>query len=225
MPTVNEGNYVGDIVKYEADSRYSRDSVVIGAAANLVKGAVLGQAVTGAFVVANAVAGTNTGNGTVTQSGTATARYGDDVIPGTYTARCITAAANGGTFVVTAPNGAVIGNAVVGTAFNSPHIVFTINDGAADYVVGDTFTFVVDQIAEGKWYAYSPTATDGRQVAAGILLQDASAASADVTAVILTRQARIDSSYLTWFAGATANQIATGLAMLEARGIVSSKGV
>lgn len=224
MPTLNERIYEGDIVKYEAQNRYSRDTIVVGAAANLTIGTVIGQAVTGAFTVADGVR-TGTGNGTMTQSGTASARYGDDVMPGNYVARCIAAAANAGTFRVTAPDGSVVGDATVGVAFASSHINFTINDGATDFIVGDSFSITVNQTAEGKWYAYDPAATDGRQIAAGVLLKDTASAAADVTAVAVTRHATVERSRLVWPAGFTANQISTGLAQLEARGITAKKGV
>lgn len=225
MTTLNERTYEGDIVKFEAQNRYSREAITIGTAVALVIGQVLGQAVTGGFTVADAVK-TGTGNGTITQSGTPASRYGDDVMPGIYKAVCIAAAANAGTFRVTAPNGAVIGDATVGVAFASSHINFTINDGATDFIVGDSIVFTVDQTAKGKWYKYDPTATDGRQIAAGVLLKDAAgAASADVTSVALTRLANIETSRLVWPAGFTAAQISTGLAQLEARGIKNAKGV
>ena len=135
MPVLNERVYEGDIVKFEAAApRYSRDAVVIGAAANLAIGQVLGQAVVGGFTVADGVRA-GTGNGTVTQSGTPANRYGDDVQTGTYVARCIAAAANAGTFRVFAPDGSVVGDATVGAAFTSTHINFTINDGATDSFV------------------------------------------------------------------------------------------
>jgi hypothetical protein len=225
MATYNEETYKGDIVKWEQEARYSRDVVTVGSGANLAIGTVVGQVVTGGFTVADGVRA-GTGNGTVTQSGTASARYGDDVQVGTYVARCIAAAANAGTFRVFAPDGSVVGDATVAVAFASTHINFTINDGSTDFIVGDTYSFVVNQTAEGNWLAYDPAGTDGRQVAAGVLLQDAAAASVAVAKVVtLVRDAVVDSSRLVWPAGFTTAQISTGLAQLEARGIVARKGV
>ena len=224
MTTLNEGVYAGDIVKYEADNRYSREAGVVGSAADLEIGQVVGQAVTGGFTVSDAVKASGTGDGTITQSGTAADRYGDDVMAGIYKLTCKTGGATG-TFEVVAPNGAVIGTATVGTAFASSHLNFTINDGGVDWDVGAVITITVNATAEGKYYKYDPAGTDGRQIAAGILLQEAAAASADVDAVVLVRHAIVESSRLVWPAGFTDAQKSTGLAQLEARGIIAKTGV
>lgn len=93
----------------------------------------------GLVSAAAAAGGGNTGNGVVTL-GTPTTSAA--AVPGTYTATLITTAVNGGVFEVTDPNGTVIGNATVGTLFDG-EIRFTVADGATDFDVGDTFTFVV----------------------------------------------------------------------------------
>jgi hypothetical protein len=53
-------------------------------------------------------------------------------------------ASNLGTFIVEDPNGVVIGEGVVGTAFSN-QIAFTIADGSTDFIAGDEFTFTVTQ--------------------------------------------------------------------------------
>lgn len=90
--------------------------------------------------IINASAGTpgfvGTGNGTIT---------GISVVDGvtkteTITATCIAAQPNGGIFQVVGSISGFLGNAIVGTAFVSPVISFTINDGSVDFAVNDTFT-------------------------------------------------------------------------------------
>lgn len=42
MTTLNEGNYAGDVVLFEEDSRYSRAEITVAAGADLKVGSVLG---------------------------------------------------------------------------------------------------------------------------------------------------------------------------------------
>lgn len=95
------------------------------------------------------VAGTNTGNGTI---GTLT--FGAKAKAGIYTLTCVTAAANGGTFSVVDPDGYRLADAKVGVAYASSHLGFTIADGAADFIVGDSFT-----IRHGEGYEVTTAGT------------------------------------------------------------------
>ncbi len=76
------------------------------------------------------------GNGTMT---------GVTVISGvtkteTITATLVTEVANGGVFAVEGSLSGPLGLATVGVGFSSPVIAFLINDGAADFELGDEFT-------------------------------------------------------------------------------------
>ncbi|MFN8994783.1 MAG: head decoration protein [Pseudomonadota bacterium] len=52
MPALNESNYLGDVLKYEAPNLFSRENAVIGTGANLTLGAVLGRiTATGKYVL------------------------------------------------------------------------------------------------------------------------------------------------------------------------------
>jgi len=87
---------------------------------------------------AAAVAGSNTGNGTVgsvSVSNTATRSE-------TITLLCIDEGANAGEFKVTGGDGRVLGIATVGVQFTADDncIIFTIADGATDFIEGDSFT-------------------------------------------------------------------------------------
>ncbi|TPE47233.1 head decoration protein [Amaricoccus solimangrovi] len=42
MATLTEGNYLGDLIRYEADNRYSREEITVASGADLTVGAVLG---------------------------------------------------------------------------------------------------------------------------------------------------------------------------------------
>lgn len=85
--------------------------------------------------------GGNVGNGTVTPI----AAYSGITKTETITLTCVTAVANGGVFAVSGSLSGALGLATVGISFipTSPDpavISFTINDGATDFAVGDTFT-------------------------------------------------------------------------------------
>lgn len=143
----------------------------------LVRGTVLGQIKIA--VGAPAAGGGNTGDGTVTG-----VSLGKKAKIGTYTLKCVTAAANGGTFSVVGPDGEAYADAVVGSAYAGP-LNFTINDGAADFVVGDTFTIAVAAGSE-KHVKVNSANTDGSGEADCILTDDIDATSADVVITAYT---------------------------------------
>jgi hypothetical protein len=93
---------------------------------------------------------------------------------------------------------------------------FTIADGATDFVAGDTFLITVSAVTN-QWGVYDPGATDGRQVPRGILF-GAVTTGVGVTApaVAFTRAVQANAKKLAWFSGATAPQIAAGIAQLNA---------
>lgn len=81
---------------------------------------------------------TNTGNGVVTGL---LAPF--DTVTETWTLVCTVAALNAGTFSVTGSIQGALANATVGVAYDNTFVAFTIGDGAADWVVGDTITIEV----------------------------------------------------------------------------------
>lgn len=88
------------------------------------------------------VSESGTGNGTVTDLSV----YGPTKV-GNYTLSCITAAANGGTFRLTDPDGVIISSSLVMTAgagvatdFYAGGLHFKITDGAVDFATNKVFT-------------------------------------------------------------------------------------
>lgn len=124
-------------------------------------------------VVSAAVAG-NTGNGTI---GTVSATYAAE--PGVYRITCDEPATDGGHFSVQAPDGTVIGDAVVGTPATVGGVTFTISDGGTDFAVGDQFTVEVVTAAASQAAMAVPRSM-GRGDAIGIL--EASAVQGDPSA-------------------------------------------
>lgn len=218
MSVYTEPGYLGDIILQEADKDASRDEVTVLSGQNLEIGTVLGKATIGALSETHAG---NTGNGAMTIDATTPALANCQV--GTYIARCITAAANGGTFEVFDPQGSSLGIvAVAGTFANQ--IKFVIADGAADFIVGDTFLVAV---AAGtlKVKILTPAALDGTQKAYGILTSAVDASAADVKGAAIVRDAIAKDTGLVWPGGISAGDKAAALAVLEAQHITIREGV
>ncbi|MCM5689141.1 head decoration protein [Sinorhizobium meliloti] len=71
--------------------------------------------------------------------------------------------------------------------------------------------------ASGEYKLYDPAAADGSENVARILFE---AGVAGDVRTMTARDSEVKASKLTWFAGATANQIATATAALAALGII-----
>ncbi|MBF0426658.1 MAG: head decoration protein [Magnetococcales bacterium] len=180
-------------------------------AGNLTRGTILGQQ---RLALGTTTIGTNTGNGTLTA-----VTLGSASQFGSYTLRCTATATHGGTFSVTTPNGETLPNATVDVAYTSPRINFTLNHGATDFAVGDTFTIPVIA-GSGKYTTINFSGTDGTQIARAILADDTDATSADTPSLAFVDGAyRVD--HLLWPNGATTNQKAIALFQLRDCGIVT----
>lgn len=109
-----------------------------------------------------------TGNGTMTGIS-----IGKDALIGDYKVKCVSAATDSGTFSVVDPNGNRLGDAVVGTAFTSSHINFTINDGGTDFTAGATFTIPVEESEDaGKGKLCDANSVDGSQAPKYVLSEN-----------------------------------------------------
>lgn len=171
---------ISNLVKHEhwPETGFCRLAVTVNEASakTYQVGTALGKTLTAGSATATAAAG-NTGNGTmgaITVSGTAQV--------GTYTLRIVTAAANAGDFVVTDPQGDVVGFGHVAVAFNQGGLAFTLADGATDFAVGDSFAIAVSGTV--KYKIAVQTATDGSNVVAALVLDDYSVAATTDTVVL-----------------------------------------
>ena len=221
MSVLTERKYLGDWLKWEPDSQYSRDVVTVlagsGADRALTTGMVLGRVTKGAATGA-AVAG-NTGNGTITAAPT----VGAAAKPGVYRLVCIEPATNAGKFAVEDPGGILLGVATVGVEFTA-HLTFTIADGSTDFVSGDSFTISV-AAGSGKVKQIDFAATDGCDAASGILLLDTTAPDGtDKSGVAIVRNAIVSDNGIAWPAGATTNQKNAAIAQLKNAGILVRQG-
>jgi hypothetical protein len=187
----------------------SRQVTVSSGSGAVATGTVLGKIGIGAATSA-AKAG-NTGNGTLTMNAAAPILAHAQV--GVYVARCTTAATNGGTFRVSDPNGNILGDVAVGTAF-AKQIGFAIADGATDFVVGDEFNITVAE-GSGEYVVSKAAAIDGSQTPDCILAEDVDATAADVTVP----------AYFTGQFNAGALTIGAGHTVASIREALRAKGV
>jgi hypothetical protein len=218
--TASLGVAVGDLVVHEVSPTWSRESATLLATAVTAIGTVLGRILVGAAVAA-AKAGGNTGNGTITLDATTPVLAGAK--PGVYTVRCITAAANGGTFRIEDPDGQVMGDVAVGGTF-SDDLKFVIADGTADFIVGDGWDVTVAE-GSGKVVPLNLTARDGSQIADSIAIEAKAASAADQPVEIVARGAVLNSTLLVWPAGATAGQKSQALSTLKRAGLVARASI
>lgn len=209
--------FAHDWCAHEGDLQFSRAAAVVASGSGkVVTGTVMGRVTVGAATSA-AKSGGNTGNGTLTLDATtpvlSTARAG------VYTARCIAAAGNGGTFRIEDPSGVVLGDVAVGATW-SEQIKLVIADGSSDFVVGDGFDITV-AVGSRKVKPLNFAATDGTQNADCILHVGVDATSADVETAVNVRDTQVIDNQLIWPAGATTNQKSAAMAQLAAKGIIS----
>jgi hypothetical protein len=197
----------------EANGTRSRANIVLASGENRGAGTVLGALVTAGTATGAAKAG-NVGNDTI-----GTISVGGGAKEGDYTITIIEPATNLGVFEVQDPEGNVVGRGNVGTAF-AGDVNFTITDGATDAASGDQFIVTVSQLTR-KYKILAPAATDGTQRAAGILLADTDATSADKVAVAVVRAAEVNANELVWPGGITAAQKDIALAQLRAAGVLA----
>lgn len=169
------------------------------------RGAVLGKKAT-AGTIAGAAAAGNTGNGTI-----GTLSVAGRAKEGVYVATFVEPATNLGSFIVEDPDGINVGSGVVGTEFSGP-IVFTISDGATDFVAGDRFLITVSAVTY-KYLRSVATATDGSERPVAILAEDADSTAADVEALVYER-GDFNESALNFGTGHTAATVRDALRLL-----------
>ena len=206
---ITERVHAGEYLVSEAPGSLSREVAVITGANDLAAGTVLGKQ-TIATSAAAATIGTNTGNGTFGSITT-----GAGTIPGAYTVRMESAT----TYVVEDPTGAEVGHGVLGAAFASGGLGFTLTAGGTAFVAGDSFT-LTPGVGTQKLALLNPTATDGTEVACAILYNFAGVSGGDVSRTVTARQAEVNGLVLTWPTGITNNQQLLAMQQLATLGII-----
>jgi len=195
----------------------AEDVTVAQDASVIPAGAVLGVITSGA--AANAVAGTNTGNGTVSASPTKLA----GVKPGIYTI-LFTAATQ---FDLIDPLGQALAPGRTGVAYAS-QLGFTITAGGTPFVAGDSFTITVAAGSRQVRRSVS-TATDGSQFPKYVTSQEINAIAGARTGVQLLKKAKVRRDGLVFTGSETFETVVptTGKTLgelLEDSGIVAIPG-
>lgn len=208
MTIKTEGTHPGEFLLSEANGSRSRENIIIAAGSGKLSAGTLLAVITAANAASSAAKAGNVGNGTL---GTVTVT--SDAISGAYSLIITKDSANGGSFELLAPDGALVGEGGVGVPFSAGGLSFTLADGATDFAVDDGFTITVSANL-GEWVAYDDDgANDGRRAATGILYGPVDATVDDVRAVAVVRDAEVIESRLVGLDAA-------GLADLKALGLV-----
>ena len=191
-PVLYEPFYTAAFLVREANGYLSRDPGTItnatGADIQYSGGLVVSLAAGGA---ATAVAGANTGNGTIGAIATTGATPS-----GVYLAKVTK---TDGTFELLDPKGDVAGLGATGAAFaGGEGIGFTITAGATAFALGDTFIITVG-VNPGAYVPYS-----GASTAAGILFNRTWVSAGTTRKVtVITRLAEVNASEVQWDASVT----------------------
>lgn len=207
MPAFKEPVHAGEHLVSEANGNRSR-SVGVITGGNFSAATVLGQSMLGAALSA-VKSGGNTGNGTMSA-----VTVGAAAKPGVYKVR-FTAATK---FGVEDPEGFTISSGATASAYNDD-IGFTITAGGTAFVAGDGFDVTVSA-GTMKYTQINPAASDGTQIAAGVLFAAANASAADVNATIHNRDCEVNGLVLVWPDGLTEPQKAKAAADLAALGVI-----
>lgn len=211
MTTLTESPHAGEFLISEANGYLSREAIHVALeSGSYDAGRVLAEALDADITVTPAAA--NSGDGTV-----GTLSLGANAKIGGYRAVCIEPASDAGMFAVYDPDGLFIGKANVAVAFTGP-INFTISDGAANFVAGDSFTLAVSRAATPGYVAYDQ---DAGGIPAGILFDGVEGATGGVPGVAIVRLAEVHGATLGWKSDIEAGEIAAALAHLAKRNIIA----
>lgn len=169
------------------------DTLTLAGADTIAEGTILARKAVADAVTASAFTGT--GDGTVTLATVAPGQ----IIPivGVYALNCTVALANGGTFELVDPNGAVVASGLVltvgagaATVFEAAGLQFTITDGAADFVVGDTATLTV--AADGNLVLFATDGAGGAQIPKAVLTYEVVSTGAGDTPVRVLERGKVN---------------------------------
>ncbi len=167
-PTITN-NDIGDVILN--DGIFKDELLTVGGIVTVLAGTILARKAVEDAIVAAADGG-NTGDGTVTL---ASVEEGPIVpLVGAYNLEVVEAVANGGILKLEDPNGALVAEkltmtvgAGASTIFEVAGMVFTVTDGATDFIVGDKFSLTV--AADGNMVVFATDGVGGAQTPKAIL--------------------------------------------------------
>lgn len=216
LSIVNQGTSLTDNLFIESfDSGPLLGGTIISGEGVLTRGSVLGL-LTPSVPTTGTADGGNTGDGTMTAVAAQTKTKN-----GVYTMTCTAVALNSGTFSVVDPDGLVLDPATVAITYSDPQITFLINDGVADYVVGNIFTVTV-AIGDRTYKLVDSGESDGSEVATSVLLDDRIDATSVNVAVAVAERGHFDINHLIFGGNDT---IATHKNAMTDKGMYTSYGI
>jgi len=219
MTILTEGPAAGGFIVSEAANTRSRENITLESGQDLDAGTVLGKLTRDTITSAGDVG--NTGAADVSAI---TVTLGDEAEVGDYTLTCTTAGSTGGgVFQVESPSGALLAPITAGTAYSGSHISLTLPEGdgggTADWAIDDVVTITI--AGTGKYTQFDQDATDGSQMAAGVIVYPVDATSADTACAAIVRDAEVNAAELTWPADIEVGEKTTATAQLAALGIIA----
>lgn len=216
---LTEGMHAGEYIGESAMGiGYHNNPCTVNSGAELSAGTVLGLVLSGATVTAGDAVSTT--GGTVGNGAVGDWTADDGAQAGPWAIEITKASSDGGEFLVRRPDGTVDGVGAVGTAYNGG-INGTLEDGSADWAVGDTIPLVVSYPDGTPTVdAWDPDATDGTQTVGGILFDNVDA-TGGATPGVFTRRGpmTVNGNDLVYPDGADDDVIAAANAGLLALGI------
>lgn len=135
MTTITMGALAGEHIVAEFHPSHNRDTVTVLSGQDLAAGEVIGR-ITKAIAAAPIPTIVGTGTGLMSAL-----TFGPDVQTGAYEIELLATSATAA-FSVTAPDGTVLPNGAVGTAYVSSHLSFSIANGGT-MTIGDAYTVTV----------------------------------------------------------------------------------
>ena len=199
----------GEYVIGEDNRLMSREQILLAITAVPIKsGTILGKITEGAVTLTPAAVAGNTGNGTMNVP-TADA----DTNAGRFRVEFYAATK----FNVINPAGIIVGKGTTGVAFDGP-INFTITAGGTPFAVGDAFTVDVAIASANQWAPLNLTATNGGEIAKGILFLAKPISTGTQRAVAHVRNTRANGRKLIFPTGATTDQKSAIIAQLAGMG-------
>jgi hypothetical protein len=203
---ISEGLHAGAYLVSEHHG-YSRDQVTVALNQTIAAGQIVGKVGTPATETSSVTPdATNTGNGAFTLDPTTPVLT--SAVDGNYRVICDLGGATA-EFEVEDPNGHSIGRYAIGGAAFSNQIKFTIAAGGTAFAAGDSFSVSVLRRSgiDEQVVAWTPTATDGSQVPAGIMMYPVTTdGTATKLGTIHSRHAEVRLADLTFGGSPTAAQ-------------------
>lgn len=205
------------LISEAANIYFSREQITLTGAAALKAGTVLGTIMDGARTAVGEAGTPAPAGATISAEPVATTA----AQLGVHRFVCVTAGVTGKWDHI-APGGEKLGQATTGTEYVGAGLTLTITDAGTDPAKGEELIVTVTEVAGNrKRGALDLAATNGLEIATGILFEARDPSAGDVQAVETARMSEVKLDMLFWPEGISAGQKQTALDQLAGRGIIA----